>query len=209
MLLRKTGMPLSSDNFQLARGEKFRLRYRMARSNTYRFSRRPLHRTSLLRIYVPRLRSRQFLTLWRPSWRIVTSFILMLRSVERLSRLQRMVTPSKVSRRISFSNLYLLRIGMIFVMRFGRSTFSCITTTTYPRFPSSRRFHAANFIQLGSNVQVFIATCLVRSRLIYACDYASSPLVRPTLMDSMFSRPRINARHDTTNPRYFDDWQEF
>jgi hypothetical protein len=77
VLLHETGLLFSSDNLQLVRDEEVLVTLADGKSNTYRFSRRMLLRTSLLHIYVLLLRSRPQLTWWQPNRQIVTSFMQM------------------------------------------------------------------------------------------------------------------------------------
>jgi hypothetical protein len=134
VMLRETCLPFSSDNLQLERNDVVPITLTGGKKHHVSIfsSSAPSHFIAS-HIYVPLLRSRQRLTMWRPNWRIVKSFQLMLRSMGKLSQ----GTSSTTSRRMRFCKSDLLRLGKLFVMRFGRNTFSYITTTTYRRTSSS------------------------------------------------------------------------
>jgi hypothetical protein len=60
------------------------------------------------------------LPMWRHSWRIFTSFLHLLRSVDKHLRLLILVTSIAIRHRTSYYNLDMLRLGKLFVMRFER-----------------------------------------------------------------------------------------
>jgi hypothetical protein len=84
VLFRETGLPFSSDDLLLVRDEVLSITLADVKKQHVRVLRRLLLGTSLLHIYAPLLRSRQQLTLWRPSWQILASFLLLLRSMGKL-----------------------------------------------------------------------------------------------------------------------------